>query len=174
MSQVTVKNEGSSKISSIRKYLLLLVPLIAIGGMFYPYLGLLMMPMMAGLLILSFFKGRYWCANICPRGSYLDFLVRTASGYGKAPSFLISKGFRYGFLALFFGVFLFRVSTVLLEFQGWIMLEKIGFIFATICLVTTIAATILGLVYSPRTWCSFCPMGTLQGEIHKKARKMSG
>ena len=148
------------------------VPLVALGGMFFPLLGLLMIPMMAALLALSYSKGRFWCANLCPRGSFLDFIVRPLSGFGQGPRFLTSSIFRYSFLALFMAGFIFRISTAMTEAAVWIMLEKVGFVFASICLVTTIVATALGLFYSPRTWCTFCPMGTLQGEIHKAARKL--
>jgi len=152
---------------NIRKFFWIIVPVIAIGGMFYPVLGLLMLPMMIALLVMSYFKARYWCANLCPRGSFLDFIIRPFSGFGKAPGFLNSQLFRYGFMILFLALFLYRITTAALEFRGWILLEKIGFVFASICLITTIVATILGFFYSPRTWCTFCPMGTLQTEIHK-------
>lgn len=153
-----------------RKYIWLLVPLIAIGGMFYPVLGLLMLPMMIALLVISYSKARYWCANICPRGSFLDFVIRPFSGFGTGPGFLTSARFRYAFMVLFLAVFLFRMHSVLSESSGWALLEKIGFVFASICLITSVAATILGIIYSPRAWCTFCPMGTLQTQIHKASK----
>jgi polyferredoxin len=155
---------------SFRKYLWFLVPLIAIGGMFYPLLGLLMLPMMLALLAISYSKARYWCANMCPRGSFLDFVIRPVSGFGKGPGFLTSPAFRYAFMALFLALFLVRMFSALTEFSGWAALEKVGFVFASVCLITTIAATVLGIFYSPRTWCTFCPMGTLQTEIHKTSK----
>ncbi len=47
-------------------------PLIAIGGLFYPLLGYLMLVMMLFLIIYAYFKARYWCGNLCPRGAFLD------------------------------------------------------------------------------------------------------
>lgn len=157
--------------SAHRRRFWLAVPLIALGGMLYPVLGLLMVPMMAALLVLSMRKGRYWCANICPRGSFLDFIIRPFSGFGKGPSFLASDAFKHGFLALFFALFILRISIASFGSSGWILLERVGFVLASLCLITTIAAAALGLIYAPRTWCVFCPMGTLQTAIHKSCAK---
>jgi len=43
----------------------------------------------------------------------------------------------------------------------------IGAIFVSICLITTIIAIILALIFKPRSWCAICPMGTLQEQIGK-------
>ena len=55
------------------------LPLIVIGGLFIPWLGYLVVAMMAFFLALSFFAGRYWCRNICPRGAFLDIVIAKAS-----------------------------------------------------------------------------------------------
>ena len=156
---------------NIRKYLWVIVPIVSVGGLFYPLAGLLMIPMMTILLLTSLSKARYWCGNLCPRGSFLDQIIRKFSISGKAPAFLISPVFRYGFLLLFLGLLAFRLGSVILGSPAWALPEKLGFVFATLCLVTTTAAVVLGIVYSPRTWCSFCPMGTLQTEIYRKTRE---
>ena len=52
-----------------------LLPLIVIGGFYYPLLGYMVVAMMAFLLVLSYFKKRYWCWNICPRGAFLDIVM---------------------------------------------------------------------------------------------------
>ena len=45
--------------------------------------------------------------------------------------------------------------------------EAIGAAFVSICLVTTIIATILGIASRHRTWCvMICPMGKLQKKIN--------
>jgi polyferredoxin len=48
------------------------------------------------------------------------------------------------------------------------VLAKIAFVFVTMCIITTVLAIILGLLFKPRTWCAVCPMGTLQGVIGRK------
>lgn len=42
------------------------------------------------------------------------------------------------------------------------VVDKIGMVFVTICIMTTAVAIIFGTIIAPRAWCSFCPMGTLQ------------
>ncbi|HID40310.1 MAG TPA: hypothetical protein EYP36_12465 [Calditrichaeota bacterium] len=100
------------------RYFWILVPTIAIGGMFYPLLGLLMLPMMIILLVLSYFKARYWCNNLCARSSYMNVVVGKASRFNRVPGLLLSPKFRYGFLGVFFAVFLFRIYSVATQFRG--------------------------------------------------------
>jgi polyferredoxin len=48
------------------------LPLIVIGGLFTPRLGLLAGGLMLTSIVLSLWKGRFWCGWVCPRGSFLD------------------------------------------------------------------------------------------------------
>jgi len=151
---------------TFRKLIWVIVPIIALGGLFYPILGLPMLPMMVFLLVLSYFKGRYWCGNLCPRGSFLDFLIRPISADRLIPGWMRSAWFRWGFLTVFMTVFVVRTIFVFNQFDGWNAWLQWGYVFATLCLVTTTVAIFLGLFYNPRTWCSFCPMGTLQNSLY--------
>ena len=74
--------------TAIRKYGWLFTLLVAIGGLFEPKLGLLVIFIMAGLMTTSFFSGRYWCSNICPHGSLFDTLLLSISRNSKIPEFL--------------------------------------------------------------------------------------
>jgi polyferredoxin len=56
-----------------------LLPLILIGGLYNSALGYLVVAMMAIFLTLSFFKGGYWCWNLCPRGAFLDIILSKVS-----------------------------------------------------------------------------------------------
>jgi polyferredoxin len=48
-------------------------------------------------------------------------------------------------------------------------LASLGGFLVLMCIITTIAMAIpLGLLYKPRTWCSFCPVGYIQSIISKK------
>ena len=58
--------------STIRKYAWIFTVLVAIGGLWEPKLGLLVILIMMGLTITAFFTGRYWCGNFCPHGSLFD------------------------------------------------------------------------------------------------------
>ena len=148
----------------IIRYSWVLLFIIAIGGFIYPYLGLLMIPMMFVLLFMSLFRGRFWCGNVCPRGSFLEMFLKRISRNSKIPTFFSSIKFRLVVLVLFFSIFAWRLWGVL--FQGNI-LEQIGILFASMCLITTIISIFLGIPFSPRAWCSFCPMGSLQNLLYR-------
>jgi ferredoxin-type protein NapH len=53
----------------------------------------------------------------------------------------------------------FMISRILLT-QG--MVDKVGMVFVTMCILTTSISILFGVALSPRAWCTFCPMGTLQ------------
>jgi polyferredoxin len=43
-----------------------------------------------------------------------------------------------------------------------------GRVFWNIILMTTVVGVVLSFIYAPRTWCSFCPMGTLSSWVAPK------
>ena len=45
--------------------------------------------------------------------------------------------------------------------------DKLGFVFTMNYLVPTIIGTTLALVVNPRSWCNFCPMGTIEQLFYK-------
>jgi len=151
----------------VRKYAWLFIPLVAFGGLWYPKLGLLMIPVMLALAVLGFLKGKYWCGNFCPHGSLFDFIVLPVSFNRKIPSFLKSKIT----MALAFSWFMYmlfaRLVKVFSTFGTASFLEKLGFVFVMNYLVVTLVGTTAAVTISPRAWCSFCPMGTFQILSHK-------
>ena len=48
------------------------------------------------------------------------------------------------------------------------MWAGIGKVFWTIIVMTTIVGVTLSFIYAPRTWCSFCPMGTISNWVAPK------
>jgi ferredoxin-type protein NapH len=68
-----------------------LLPLIVIGGLFYPIIGLLVTGMIIFFVILSFFKQRYWCWFLCPRGAFLQMALTFVSA--KRPGSWPGNGF---------------------------------------------------------------------------------
>ena len=48
------------------------------------------------------------------------------------------------------------------------MWGDIGRVFWTIIVMTTVVGIILSFIYAPRTWCSFCPMGTISNWVAPK------
>jgi len=139
--------------------------MIVIGGLFYPMLGYLVVAMMAFFLMLSFFKGRYWCWNLCPRGAFLDIALSRVSRKKPMPGIFAKQSFRWIIFALFAGFLLFRIMC-----SGGNVIA-IGAIFVGMCLFTTIISTILGVTTKHRGWCAICPMGTIQEKIGKLKSK---
>lgn len=135
-----------------------LLLIIVIGGLFYPLLGWIMPVLMIILLITAFKRRRYFCSTMCPRGSFLTMFIRTKR---KTPKLFANTGFRLTILIIIFGLFAIRLM------QTEMILEQLGLVFVMMCLVSTIVAIILGLIYSSRTWCVLCPMGLVQEGIDK-------
>jgi len=142
------------------------LPVIVIGGLFYPLLGYLVLAMMVFLLFLSYFKrGRYWCWNLCPRGSFLDIVLSKFSFKRPLPKIFLAQWFRWLIVIVFMGLFSFRIIAT-----GGNPIA-IGVVFVIMCLVTTVIAIILGVSMKHRAWCMICPMGTLQEKIGKIPHK---
>jgi polyferredoxin len=69
--------------------------------------------------------------------------------------------------------FIFTMFGIQLSFVPWsqgglAMWAGIGKVFWTIIVVTTIVGIVLAFIYAPRTWCSFCPMGTISSWVAPK------
>lgn len=139
--------------------MLWLLPLVTIGGLFFPLLGYLVFFMMLFFLALSYFKGRFWCSHLCPRGAFLDVVLSKFSLRNKIPKVFLRAGFKWAFFIIFMGFFIFQLAVCPKTFAA------IGFVFVRMCIVTTIIAIILGVPLRERAWCAICPMGTLQAKI---------
>jgi polyferredoxin len=142
-----------------------LLPLIVIGGLYVPSLGYLVVGMMAFFLTLSFFKGRYWCWNLCPRGAFLDIALSKVSRNKPFPKPLTRQWVRW----LVFAVLMVFVIIRLMRTGG--NLIAIGSVFVGMCLLTTIISIVIGILTKHRAWCMVCPMGTLQDKIVKLSKK---
>jgi len=135
------------------------LPLIILGGLFFPPLGYSVFFMMLFFLVLSYFRGRLWCSHLCPRGAFLDLVLAKLSLGGKIPKTFLKVKFRW----LIFWVFMvfFIVQLIIAKKD----IFSLGFVFVRLCLVTTLIAIFLGIPFKSRVWCAICPMGTLQGRI---------
>jgi len=134
-----------------------MLPIMLIGGYIWPYVGFGIAVMMVGFLTLSFFKGRVWCGWACPRGAFMERYFHGLSLHIRIPAFFKALWFR-----------LFVIAALMTSFVMQLILSggdlsKIGMVFVRMCIVTSIIAIPLGMIYKPRVWCSFCPMGTIQG-----------
>lgn len=135
------------------------IPLILIAGLFFPYLGYLVLLMMVFFLILSYFKGRLWCSSLCPRGALLDLLISRISLKRKIPKIFYLSKVRW--LIFFIFVAFFILQFVLAPKN----LNAIGFVFVRMCIITTLLSILIGVPLHHRFWCLICPMGTLQSKI---------
>lgn len=136
---------------------ILLVYLIA--GYFYPVIGLLALICMIAPVAFAVRKGRWWCGNACPRGSLYDKVLARYSPHREIPAFVRKRGFRIFMVMFIFTMFGIQMS------QAWGDWNAMGRVFWLIILVTTIVGVTLSFIYAPRTWCSFCPMGTLSSFV---------
>ncbi len=142
-------------------YWLLLAYLII--GYFYPAIGFIALICMIAPVAFAVRKGRWWCGNACPRGSFYDRILAKYSPNRKIPAFLRTTGFR-----TFMVLFIFTMFGIQM-YHAWGDWNQMGKVFWTIILITTIVGVTLSFFYAPRTWCSFCPMGTLSSWVSPRS-----
>lgn len=128
---------------------------LAVGFWLWPEIGVAALICMLAPVLVAFKSGRSWCGNYCPRGSLWDNVFAKINKNRQVPSWAKAGWFRKMMLILIFVVFGIQM------YQAWPDLGMIGLVFLRIIFVTTIVGAILALIYSPRTWCNFCPMGTM-------------
>jgi len=150
-----------------KHYSWLLVPLIAVGGLYYPKLGLLLLPIMLTLMLTGFFTGKYWCGNLCPHGSLFDKLVLPLSPNRKIHPFFKSTFLKTAFFLFYMGMFIRRLIKVSALWGSLAFWDKLGFLFAVNYLMPTIIGLMLTLFVNSRAWCRFCPMSTIQQLMYK-------
>lgn len=156
----------------LRKYAWIVTLLVAIVGQWIPKLGLVVIFIMAGLMATSFFKGRYWCGNICPHGSLFDRIFLPISLNKKIPDFLRSK-FAIGLVFLGFLLnFGRKLMSILGSWSQFDSLDKLGLLFSNTYLMVFIVGGLLAVLVNPRSWCQVCPMGTMQKASHKLGDKL--
>ena len=144
----------------ILQWSLLSVVLVTISlGWKFPFLGFSVPVVMIAGILISLFRGRMVCGNFCPRGSFFDRIVSSFSQKTSVPPLLRDMRFRWSMFALLMGFMVFRLAQNPLSLAHW------GHVFWVMCVVTTALGLVLGIVYHPRTWCAFCPMGTLQNAL---------
>ncbi len=156
----------------IRKWAWLFLVLVAIGGIWFPKLGLLMIPVMLTLVVMGFLKGKYWCGHFCPHASLFDFIIKPISFNNKIPP-LFKSNIAKGIMFIWFMVmFSSRLTKVFQIFGTVSFIDKLGYVFVMNYLMVTIIGTLLAVFISPRTWCSICPMGTMQVLMYRLGKKL--
>ncbi|WRS27547.1 4Fe-4S binding protein [Oscillospiraceae bacterium MB08-C2-2] len=151
-------------------------------------------------LMISIVKGnKAYCGKYCGRGQLFELLGgRFGLSRKKAPpAFLRSKWFRYGFLTFFMTMFGLMLYSTYLVFAGaplkevvtllWVFrlpwnwvntsfvhpgVAQFAFGFYSVMLTSTVLGLVTMILFKPRSWCVYCPMGTMtQGICQLKHRK---
>ncbi|MEG0592036.1 MAG: 4Fe-4S binding protein [Coprobacillus sp.] len=178
-------------------YLWIYTPIYLALGMFnilFAWLG--MIEFIVPLFISIFGGGKLFCNQFCGRGQLFNLLGNKLklSRQKNPPKFLYSLWFRYGFLAFFMTMFILMVITTVNVFLGTQSLKEIvtvlwtfkvpwdfayhgtiisqgvaqfAFGMYSIMLTSSILGFITMLIYKPRSWCVYCPMGTMTQGICK-------
>lgn len=152
-------------------------------------------------LVISIVKGnKAYCNKYCGRGQLFDLLGNRLrlSRQKNMPGFMKSKFFRYGFLIFFLTMFINMLFNTYLVFEGVHDLRQVVTLFWTfkvpwkfayhgtlvapwvaqfaygfysMMLTSTLLGMITMLLFKPRSWCVYCPMGTMtQGICQLKHR----
>lgn len=160
----------------------------------FAWLG--MIDFMVPLVIALIGGNKAFCNRYCGRGQLLAKIGGDCkcSRNKPAPGFLSSRWFRYGFLVFFLTMFcnmllqtylvgagaqslkefiklfwMFRVPWDWTYTTGmapdWV--AQFSFGFYSIMLTSTLIGLIVMALFKPRTWCAFCPMGTMTQMICK-------
>ncbi len=148
------------------------------------------------LLIAIIGGSKAFCNRYCDRGQFFALLGGRfgLSRKKDMPGWLKSKGFRYGFLIFFFIMFFQMLWNTYLVFAGATLKQAVklfwtfkvpwhwayhgdavvgawvpqfAFGFYGIMLTSTLIGLIVMVLFKPRSWCVFCPMGTMTQLICK-------
>ena len=154
-------------------------------------------------LLISIFGGsKAYCNRYCGRGQLFSLLGGRfgLSRKKDIPRWMRSKLFRYGFLAFFFVMFFQMLFVTGLVFSGaremsevvtllWTIklpwhwayhgtlfsagVAQFAFGFYSVMLTSTVLGLLTMVLFKPRSWCVYCPMGTMTQLICKAKAKTS-
>ncbi|NLK38760.1 MAG: 4Fe-4S binding protein [Clostridiales bacterium] len=142
-------------------------------------------------LIMAIAAGnKAYCNRYCGRGQFFE-LIGGRFGLSRrrdVPKWMKSKIFRYGFLTFFFAMFFLMLWNTYLVFAGvqglrqvvtllWTFrlpwrwayhgtlfhpgVAQFAFGFYSVMLTSTLIGLITMVLFKPRSWCVYCPMGTM-------------
>lgn len=162
----------------------------------FAWLG--MIDFMVPVLLALFGGNKLFCNRYCGRGLLLAKLGGEWkwSRNHATPELLVAKWFRFGFLCFFMAMFgnmlwqtylvavqaqsLREVVTLLWTFKvpwawayagnssAWVAQYAFGFY--NVMLTSMLLGLVVMALFKPRTWCTFCPMGTMTQMICKIKR----
>jgi polyferredoxin len=132
---------------------------VAVGGYFYPPVGLLVIGLIILAVVLNFRSTRYFCGRICPNGASLQAVLPKVSRKHRLPKTLYAPELRRALCAFM----LFCMVNLMVRFgHSW---AQVGRIFWAIYVISLGISYTMGIFFKPRAWCAVCPMGTLQDTL---------
>jgi hypothetical protein len=170
---------------------------LGLFNILFAWLGLIcfMVPLMIAIIGGS----KSYCNKYCGRGKLFNLIGgKLGVSFKKnPPGFLRSRWFRYGFLTFFMTMFMLMIYATYLVFAGADLIEAVtllwvfklpwqwthtsfvssgiaqfAFGFYGVMLTSTVLGLVSMILFRPRTWCVWCPMGTMtQGICKLKNRK---
>lgn len=183
-------------------YLYVITPIYLTLGFFnilFAWIGLLFF--FLPLIFAAAGKGKLYCNRYCDRGQFLDLLGERfgISRRVALPRWIRSKAFRYGFLTFFMVMFINMLAVTWLVLVGsqelgttvqllWTFqlpwhwaypvavapgVAQFAFGFYGVMLTSTVIGLFSMLLFRPRSWCVFCPMGTMTQLISSARAKGS-
>jgi len=143
----------------------LFIVALGVGGYFYPAIGLAVPGLMLLALAINFYNRRQFCSSVCPNGRALSAVITPISRGGKLPAFLVEPGMR----RILCGFMLFCMVNLIVRY-GSGGVAAVGRVFWSIYLIAVGISAVVGIAFKPRSWCTFCPMGTLQDTVSSLKR----
>ncbi|HJC21575.1 MAG TPA: 4Fe-4S binding protein [Candidatus Butyricicoccus avicola] len=161
----------------------------------FAWLGLICFFLPLGIAVIR--GNKAYCNRYCGRGQLFELLgARLHLSRGRpVPRFLKQKWFRYGFLAFFMLMFCNMLFTTYLVAAGasglreavtllWVFrlpwhfaasaaalvppgVAQFAFGFYGVMLTSTVLGLVTMVLFKPRAWCVYCPMGTMTQGICK-------
>lgn len=165
---------------------------LGLFNILFAWLGMLFFTI--PLLVAVFGKSKAYCNRYCGRGQLLGLLGSKLklSRNVPPPRFLRSRWFRYAFLAFFMTMFCLMLFGTWQVFTGaplretvtllWVFklpwqwaevglvapwFAQFAFGFFGVMLTSTVLGLATMLLFRPRSWCVYCPMGTMTQGICK-------
>lgn len=173
---------------------------LGLFNILFAWLGMLFFTI--PLLVAVVGGSKAYCNRYCGRGQLLGLLggKLKLSRNAPPPAFLRKRWFRYGFLTFFmimFGLMIFstykvftgaplqKTVTLLWVFKlpwQWPQVDMVApwvaqfaYGFFGVMLTSTVLGLLTMVFFRPRSWCVYCPMGTMtQGICRLKAGKGDG
>lgn len=171
---------------------------LGVFNILFAWLG--MICFLTPLFIAVIGGSKAYCNKFCGRGQLFALLGGTAglSCKRKPPGFLRTTWFRYAFLVFFMTMFVMMLYRTYLVFAGRGVQESVtllwmfrlpwewtdtawavpwaaqfAFGFYGVMLTSTVLGLATMILFKPRTWCVYCPMGTMtQGICRIRNRRV--